>query len=155
MGSYEIHLYINIIDETKLERKVWSMILIYKDTSIVSADTIKDIDLFIKNRSMFNNMTDTQIYNTHIINCESASMRYKYKINIFNKYMQLSNMEYDILNIHYSMDESIHNKYTLYQYIYTHPLLKIDNIDGYIKYRDMLDDMCYLDREYRDIVRTI
>ena len=131
------------------------MILVYKDIGLISGE-MSDIKLFIKTRHMFDYLDDSQTYNLRI---KESGYSNEYdqmlRINIINKYIVLSNLEYDILNIHYSMDVSMYSKYTLYQFIYAHPLLKMNDIDEYIRYRDTLDDMCYLDREYRNIVRTI
>lgn len=133
------------------------MILIYRDLGIVSSDDISDIDRFIKNRPMFKNMTKTQLSYTDIVYDNYSEMfEQKFAVNILDKKLILSNLEYDIFNIHYSMNEELYKKYSLYQYIYTHPLLRMHDIDEYIKYRDKLDQMCDLDRTYRSITsRTI
>ena len=121
------------------------MLLLYKDIILISFEDISDIDNFL-NRPMFNN---TNIQDLHIVEDRSIS---DYNVTIING-LDISNMEYTILDILYSNDPDINNRYTFYQYLYTHPLLSIDNIDEYIKYRDKLEDICYLDKEYRKIIR--
>ncbi len=129
------------------------MILVYKDYILAFSYTIEDIKDYL-NRRMFKNMTKAELNNLYIdTEYYSIDSKDKYSLNIING-LTISNIEYNILDILYSNNREIYSKYNLYQFIYTHNLINIDNIDEYIKYRDRLENICYLDNEYRTIVHS-
>ena len=129
------------------------MILVYKDYILAFSYTIEDIKDYL-NRRMFKNMTKIELDNLYIdTEYYSIDSKDKYSLNIING-LTISNIEYNILDILYSNNKEINSKYSLYQFIYTHNLINIDNIDEYIKYRDRLENMCYLDNEYRAIMHS-
>jgi DNA-binding response OmpR family regulator len=129
------------------------MILVYKDYMLAFSYTIEDIKDYL-NRRMFKNMTKAELNNLYIdTEYYSIDSKDKYSLNIING-LTISNIEYNILDILYSNNREINSKYNLYQFIYTHNLINIDNIDEYIKYRDRLENICYLDNEYRTIVHS-
>ena len=130
------------------------MILIYRDQALVSSDNMEDIELYLK-RPMFHNISTNDIGSIlYIDNRDTFSIDYidQYKLNIVNKDLYLTNIEYEILRILYSNSDEINTMYSLYKYIYKHPLLRMDNIDDYIKYRDDLDRLCELDHTYKHII---
>lgn len=129
------------------------MILVYKDYMLAFSYTIEDIKDYL-NRRMFKNMTKAELNNLYIdTEYYSIDSKDKYSLNIING-LTISNIEYNILDILYSNNKEINSKYNLYQFIYTHNLINIDNIDEYIKYRDRLENICYLDNEYRAIMHS-
>jgi DNA-binding response OmpR family regulator len=66
----------------------------------------------------------------------------------------MTTIEYRILNILYENNPHIYNRYSLYQFIYSHPIFNITNIDEYISYRNKLDRLCELDIDYENLKRT-
>lgn len=127
------------------------MILVYKDYILAFSYTIEDIEDYL-NRRMFKNMTKTESDNLYIdTEYYSIDSKDKFNLNIING-LTISNIEYNILDILYSNNREINSKYSLYQFIYTHNLINIDDIEEYIKYRDRLESICYLDNEYRAII---
>lgn len=117
---------------------------------------MEDIDIYntgieiMLKRPMFKNMTKDQYNSIEIIDRKLYSTDYRY--NIISKRFIVIDIEYDLLYNLYRNDNSINTKYTFYQYLFTHPIFNIKDIDEYIKYRDILDNISELDREYDDII---
>lgn len=127
------------------------MILIYRDQALVSSDTIEDIEIYLK-RPMFHNIDIGDIGNSLYIDNRdifSAGYSNRYRLNIINTNMYITDIEYEILSVIYSNNDEINDAYSLYQYIYKHPLLRMDSLDDYIKYREDLDKLCELDYTYK------
>ena len=130
------------------------MVLLYKDNIIM-----EDIDIYntgieiLLKRPMFKNMTKDQYNSIEIIDRKLYNTDYRY--NIISKRFIVIDMEYDLLYNLYRNSDTINTKYTFYSYLFTHPIFTIKDIDEYIKYRDILDNISELDRKYDGIVGTI
>lgn len=130
------------------------MVLLYKDNIIM-----EDIDIYntgieiLLKRPMFKNMTKDQYNSIEIIDRKLYNTDYRY--NIISKRFIVIDMEYDLLYNLYRNSDTINTKYTFYSYLFTHPIFNIKDIDEYIKYRDILDNISELDRKYDGIVGTI
>ena len=124
------------------------LILIYRDTVIATMNNEDELPLIL-NRPMFTNITKEQTNDLHTGDeTEIITDNYLYRLIIIGKDIIITNIEYNILKSLYNNSESINTKYTLYQYIFTHPIFTITDIDQYIKYRDELYKISILDREY-------
>ena len=124
------------------------LILTYRDTVIATMNNEDELPLIL-NRPMFINITKEQTNNLHTGDeTEIFTDNYLYRLIIIGKDIIITNIEYNILKSLYNNSESINTKYTLYQYIFTHPIFTIPDIDQYIKYRDELYKISILDREY-------
>ena len=130
------------------------MVLLYKDNIIM-----EDIDIYntgikiLLKRPMFKNMTKDQYNSIEIIDRKLYNTDYRY--NIISKRFIVIDMEYELLYNLYRNSDTINTKYTFYNYLFTHPMFTIKDIDEYIKYRDILDNISELDRKYDSIVGTI
>ncbi len=124
------------------------LILTYRDTVIATMNNEDELPLIL-NRPMFTNITKEQTNDLHIGDeTEISTDNYLYRLIIIGKDIIITNIEYNILKSLYNNSENINTKYTLYQYIFTHPIFTIPDIDQYIKYRDELYKISILDREY-------
>lgn len=133
------------------------MILIYRDECIASISDKEELELIL-NRPMFINITKEQSRDLYIRDdIENISNNYieRFRLSIVAKNLIITNIEYNILDILYRNSNSINKKYSFYNYLFTHPLFKIPDIDEYIRYRNILDNMSELDREYNRIIGTI
>lgn len=131
--------------------------LIYKNNILLVSIDKDDIDIYL-NRPMFRNIdiNESILHNLYIENIDYITDNdMDYVLTLINRDFYITNIEYRLLNILYN-NTDIHNNHTLYQFIYTHPLLQIPDIDEYIKYRDKLDMLCEFDIDYNSIIsRTI
>jgi hypothetical protein len=127
----------------------------YKNNILLVSISNEDIDIFL-NRPMFRNIDNYLLYNLYIEDIDYISDNdMDYVLTLINKEFYITNIEYRLLDILYN-NTNIHDNHTLYQFIYTHPLLQIQDIDEYIKYRNRLDTLCEFDIDYNNIIsRTI
>jgi hypothetical protein len=132
------------------------MIALIYNTNIISTVNNKDDLELILNRPMFKNMINDQIQNLYIENTDKLNIdKYLYRLIVIGKDIIITNIEYIILRSLYNDSDNINNKYSLYQYIFTHPIFNISYIDEYIRYRDKLYRLSELNREYDSIMNTL
>ena len=123
--------------------------LMYNKDILLVTSTEDDLELYLK-RPMFRCISN--IDNLYIENIDYISdIDLDYVLLSPYKDFYITQIEYRILNILYKNNDT-YNRYSLYQYIYNHPLLQIPNIDEYIEYRDKLDNLCELDMEFSSII---
>ena len=129
--------------------KILNRLMYNKDILLVTS-TEDDLELYLK-RPMFRCISN--IDNLYIENIDYISdIDLDYVLLSPYKDFYITQIEYRILNILYKNNNDTYNKYSLYQYLYNHPLLQIPNIDEYIEYRDKLDNLCELDMEFSSII---
>jgi len=129
--------------------------VLYKRDILLVTYSKEDIKEFINTRSIFNNISDDNISNIHIEDIDYITDNdLDYILISPYKDMYMTTIEYRILNILYENNPHIYNRYSLYQFIYSHPIFNITNIDEYISYRDKLDRLCELDIDYENLKRT-
>ena len=129
--------------------------VLYKRDILLVTYSKEDIKEFINTRSIFNNISDDNISNIHIEDIDYITDNdLDYILISPYRDMYMTTIEYRILNILYENNPHIYNRYSLYQFIYSHPIFNITNIDEYISYRDKLDRLCELDIDYENLKRT-
>ena len=129
--------------------------VLYKRDILLVTYSKEDIKEFINTRSIFNNISDDNISNIHIEDIDYITdTDLDYILISPYRDMYMTTIEYRILNILYENNPHIYNRYSLYQFIYSHPIFNITNIDEYISYRDKLDRLCELDIDYENLKRT-
>lgn len=131
--------------------------LYYKESILCVSHTRDDIEWFL-NRSMFNNIDDESFDKyIHIKKIKYISdIDLDYVLILPYDGILMTTKEYTLLSILYDNIDSIHNECTRYQFMYSHPIFIIDNIDRYIRYREELDKLCELDIDYRQFIeRTL
>jgi hypothetical protein len=129
--------------------------VLYKRDILLVTYSKEDIKEFINTRSIFNNISDDNISNIHIEDIDYITDNdLDYILISPYRDMYMTTIEYRILNILYENNPHIYNRYSLYQFIYSHPIFNITNIDEYISYRDRLDRLCELDIDYENLKRT-
>ena len=129
--------------------------VLYKRDILLVTYSKEDIKEFIDTRSIFNNISDDNISNIHIEDIDYITdTDLDYILISPYRDMYMTTIEYRILNILYENNPHIYNRYSLYQFIYSHPIFNITNIDEYISYRDKLDRLCELDIDYENLKRT-
>lgn len=129
--------------------KILNRLMYNKDILLVTS-TKDDLELYLK-RPMFRCISN--IDNLYIENIDYISdIDLDYVLLSPYKDFYITQIEYRILNILYKNNNDTYNRYSLYQYLYNHPLLQIPNINDYIEYRDKLDNLCELDMEFSSII---
>jgi DNA-binding response OmpR family regulator len=129
--------------------------VLYKRDILLVTYSKEDIKEFINTRSIFNNISDDNISNIHIEDIDYITDNdLDYILISPYRDMYMTTIEYRILNILYENNPHIYNRYSLYQFIYSHPIFNITNIDEYISYRNKLDRLCELDIDYENLKRT-
>lgn len=129
--------------------------VLYKKDILLVTYTKEDIKEFINTRSIFNNISDDNISNIHIEDIDYITDNdLDYILISPYRDMYMTTIEYRILNILYENNPHVYTRYSLYQFIYSHPIFSITDIDEYISYRDKLDRLCELDIDYENLKRT-